>query len=61
VRQRQGKTTKKTITGSARFFGSTAWKAALKGLTKGTWRFSATAWDGSGNKMISPKLTAIIA
>jgi hypothetical protein len=48
VRAGQKHAKRKTVTVRARLISRTAWKATIPGLTKGRWRFTATATDTAG-------------
>ena len=52
-RARQGRARAAMITTRAKFISPTAWKATLKGLTRGRWQFSATATDTAGHRRTS--------
>ena len=55
-----GKAKKKTVTARAKLGAKGTWKATVKGLDYGTWKFTATAWDAAGNKRASKPITAHI-
>jgi hypothetical protein len=60
VRAKHGAAKKKSITARAKIGSKSNWTATLKGLDYGTWKFTATAWDASGNKRVSNPITAHI-
>lgn len=60
VRVKQGPLRKVTVTARARLGAGSTWSANVKGLGYGTWKFTATAWNRSGNKRQSTPVTAHI-
>ncbi len=60
VRAKHGKAKRMKITTRAKLGAKGTWSATVKGLDYGTWKFTATAWDASGNKRTSKAISADI-
>lgn len=60
VRARQPHAKLKKVTVRAKFISRTSWKATIPGLTKGTWRFTATATDTAGLTRTTRPITVSI-
>jgi hypothetical protein len=60
VRVKQGPLKKVTRTARAKLGSGSTWSASVKGLGYGTWKFTATAWNSSGNKRVSTPIMAHI-
>ena len=51
---------RKTVKVRAKFISRTAWKATIPGLTRGRWRFTATATDTAGLTRTTRPITVSI-
>ena len=60
VRVGQKHAKRKTVKVRAKFISRTAWKATIPGLTKGRWRFTATATDTAGLTRTTRPITVSI-